>query len=111
MGSTVTLMKETQMVTEEMVREALLDVYDPEIPVNVVDLGLIYELRIEDDEVFVTMTMTAPGCPFGDQLSEDARERIMSVTGAKNAHINMVSIPPWSPEMMSEDARKAMGFF
>jgi len=99
------------MVTEEMVLDALMDVYDPEIPVNVVDLGLIYELRIENDEVFVTMTMTAPGCPFGDQLSSDAQERILSVAGAKAAYVNMVSIPPWTPEMMTEDARKALGFF
>ncbi len=99
------------MVTEEMVMDALRDVYDPEIPVNVVDLGLVYELRIENDEVYVTMTMTAPGCPFGDQLKADATERIMSVTGAKEAYVNMVAIPPWTPEMMTEDARKALGFF
>lgn len=99
------------MVTEEMVLDVLHDVYDPEIPVNVVDLGLIYDLKVEDDEVYVTMTMTAPGCPFGDVLSSDARERIVAGTGAKEAHITMVTSPPWSPEMMSEEARKALGWF
>lgn len=59
------------MVTEEMVLEVMRDVYDPEIPVNVVDLGLIYDLKIEDDTVYLTMTMTSPGCPFGDQLKTE----------------------------------------
>lgn len=99
------------MVTEEMVLEVMRDVYDPEIPVNVVDLGLIYELKIEDDVVSVTMTMTAPGCPFGDQLSADAKGAIMGGTGAKDAIITMVIDPAWRPSMMTEDARKALGIF
>ena len=99
------------MITEEMVLEVLHDVYDPEIPVNVVDLGLVYDLKIEDDVVYVTMTMTAPGCPFGDVLSTDSREKIIAGTGAKDALVTMVTTPPWTPEMMTEDARKALGWF
>lgn len=99
------------MITEDMVLDALRDVYDPEIPVNVVDLGLIYELNIEEDEVFLTMTMTAPGCPFGDKLSADARDRVIAGSGAKDVHVNMVTDPPWTPALMSEDAKKALGFF
>ena len=99
------------MITEEMVLEVMKDVYDPEIPVNVVDLGLIYDLRVEDEEVHLTMTMTAPGCPFGDQLTTDAREKIIAGTGAKEAYVTMVTDPPWTPALMSEDARKALGFF
>src|SRR5436309_1370701 len=99
------------MITEDMVLECMRDVYDPEIPVNVVDLGLIYDLKVEDEEVHVTMTMTAPGCPFGDQLVTDAREKIIAGTGAKEAYVTMVTDPPWTPAMMTEDARKAMGFF
>ena len=99
------------MITEEMVLEVMHDVYDPEIPVNVVDLGLVYDLKIEDDVVYLTMTMTAPGCPFGDMLSTDAREKIIAGTGAKDALVTMVTTPPWTPEMMTEDARKALGWF
>ncbi|MBI2888215.1 MAG: metal-sulfur cluster assembly factor [Chloroflexi bacterium] len=99
------------MVTEEMVLEAMKDVYDPEIPVNVVDLGLVYDLRVEGDVVHVTMTMTAPGCPFGDHLAMDAREKIIAGTGARDAQVTMVTSPPWTPEMMSDDARKALGWF
>ena len=99
------------MITEEMVLECMKDVYDPEIPVNVVDLGLIYDLKVEDETVHLTMTMTAPGCPFGDALSTDAREKIIAGTGAKEAFVTMVTDPPWTPAMMTEDARKALGFF
>ena len=99
------------MVTEESVIEVMRDVYDPEIPVNVVDLGLIYNLEIEDEVVKMTMTMTAPGCPFGDQISSDAKERILGATAAKDALITMVTEPAWKPSMMTEDARKALGIF
>ena len=99
------------MITEEMVLEAMRDVYDPEIPVNVVDLGLIYDLKVEGDVVHLTMTMTAPGCPFGDALQADATEKIIGGTGAKDAQVTMVTEPPWSPELMSDDARKALGMY
>ncbi len=99
------------MITEELVLDALRDVYDPEIPVNVVDLGLIYEMKIEEDEVYLTMTMTAPGCPFGDQLKSDARDRVIAGSGAKEVYVTMVTNPPWTPALMSEDAKKALGFF
>ena len=99
------------MVTEEAVIEVMRDVFDPEIPVNVVDLGLIYGLTIEDGVVNMTMTMTAPGCPFGDQLSSDAKNRILGATDAKDAIITMVTDPPWKPSMMTEEARKALGIF
>ncbi|MEK7214471.1 MAG: iron-sulfur cluster assembly protein [Chloroflexota bacterium] len=99
------------MITEEMVLDVMKDVYDPEIPVNVVDLGLVYDLKVEDDYVYVTMTMTAPGCPFGDQLKTETRERIISGTGAKEAEVTMVIDPPWNPSMMTDDARKALGMY
>lgn len=99
------------MITEDMVLEVMKDVYDPEIPVNVVDLGLVYDLKIEDEVVYVTMTMTAPGCPFGDQLKTDAQEKIIAGTGAKDAEVTMVTDPPWNPTMMTEEARHALGMF
>ena len=99
------------MITEEMILDAMRDVYDPEIPVNVVDLGLIYDMKIEDEVVHITMTMTAPGCPFGDALSTDAREKVIAGTGAADAVVTMVTDPPWNPGMMTEEARKALGMF
>lgn len=98
------------MITEEAVMEVLKDVYDPEIPVNVVDLGLIYDLKIEGDVVHVTMTMTAPGCPFHEQLSFDAREKILAGTGAKDAEIDIVWDPPWTPDRITEDGKKMLGW-
>ena len=98
-------------ITEELVFEALKDVYDPEIPVNVVDLGLIYGVKIdENNKVFVTMTLTAPGCPMASMVEEDAKEKIMSGTGAKDAEIEMVFDPPWSPELISDEGKKALGW-
>jgi len=98
-------------ITEELVFEALKDVYDPEIPVNVVDLGLIYGVKVdENNKVFVTMTLTAPGCPMASMVEEDAREKIMSGTGAKDAEIEMVFDPPWTPELISDEGKKALGW-
>ena len=99
------------MVTEQEVMNVMRSVFDPEIPVNVVDLGLIYDVSIEDDVVSITMTMTAPGCPFGDQLSASARDRILTYTEAKDAIVTMVIDPPWNQSMMNEDAQKALGMF
>ena len=98
-------------ITEELVFEALKDVYDPEIPVNVVDLGLIYGVKVdENNKVFVTMTLTAPGCPMASMVEEDAREKIISGTGAKDAEIEMVFDPPWTPELISDEGKKALGW-
>lgn len=99
------------MITEEMVLDAMRDVYDPEIPVDVVDLGLIYDVKVEDDVVYLTMTMTAPGCAFGDALQADATEKIIAGTGAREATVTMVTEPAWSPELMSDDGRKALGMY
>lgn len=98
------------MITEEAVMEVLKDVYDPEIPVNVVDLGLVYDLKVEDDVVHVTMTMTAPGCPFHTELSNDAREKILAGTGARDAEIDIVWDPPWTPDRISDDGKKMLGW-
>ena len=100
-------------VTEEMVLEAMRDVYDPEIPLNVVDLGLVYKLEVSDKgDVYIEMTMTAPGCPYHEFVTNDALEKISAATGLKEEKIDIqvVWFPPWSPEMMSEEGRKALGF-
>jgi len=101
---------------ENMVWSLLRTVYDPEIPVNVVDLGLVYECRIiplpeEGYKVKVKMTLTAPGCGMGDVLRADAQSRILSVPDVKDVHIEIVVEPPWNQSMMSEEARLQLGLW
>jgi FeS assembly SUF system protein len=98
------------MVSEEAVMMALRNCYDPEIPVNIVDLGLIYDVRIEDGTVEVDMTLTAPGCPMSTVISEDVKQKLEQVEGVENAVVNMIWEPPWTPERMSDNAKKSLGF-
>ena len=98
-------------VTEDQVIEALRDVYDPEIPVNVIDLGLVYGLEIKDDKVFLQLTMTAPGCPFHGQLTADAHDKIMEGTEAVDADVEIVWDPPWTPDRMTEEGKAQLGWF
>lgn len=103
-----------QAVNEELVWNQLRNVYDPEIPVNIVELGLVYNLGVEHLEaggsrVAVTMTLTAPGCGMGDVIAADARMRIESVPGVKEATVEVTFDPPWNQEMMSEAAKLELG--
>jgi len=97
------------MVTEAQVWEALKKCYDPEIPVNIVDLGLIYEVKVEDGDVNVRMTLTAPGCPLSAWIARQAEEAIRALEGVSDVHVEMVWDPPWTPDRMSEEAKKALG--
>ncbi len=101
-------------VDEELVWNQLRNVYDPEIPVNIVELGLIYSLDIQHVEeggstVAIQMTLTAPGCGMGDVIAADARLRIESVPGINEATVEVVFDPPWNQEMMSEAAKLELG--
>ncbi len=96
-------------ITEEQVYEALKECYDPEIPVNVVELGLIYDVKIIDDWVGVKMTLTTPGCGMSGMISRSIRDRLLTLPGVKEADVRIVWDPAWSPAMMSEDARKRIG--
>jgi FeS assembly SUF system protein len=98
------------MVSKDAVMTALKSCYDPEIPVNIVDLGLVYDVRIEDETVEVDMTLTAPGCPMSAMISEDVKQKLEDVEGVKTAVVRMVWDPPWTPERMSDDAKKSLGF-
>jgi len=92
--------------------ERLKDVYDPEIPVNVYDLGLIYNVDIDDsNKANIIMTLTAPGCPVADILVEDVRQATLAVDGIVEADVELVFDPPWDKSMMSEEARLELGFF
>ncbi len=102
-------------VSEEAVREALKKVVDPELFVNVIDLGLIYlvELQEVDEKTNVTveMTMTSPACPAGPQLVSQAKAAIGALEGVGNVEVKVVMIPPWTPDRMTEDARDQLGIF
>ncbi|MBS1853250.1 MAG: metal-sulfur cluster assembly factor [Acidobacteria bacterium] len=101
-------------VTQEEAISALKQCYDPEIPVNIVDLGLIYEIRFDavpedKQDVTVDMTLTAQGCPAHVQISEQVKARLEQLPGIRNAAVNIVWNPPWTPERLSPDARKQLG--
>lgn len=98
------------MVTREQIFEALETCYDPEIPVNIVDLGLVYDVQINEDHVKVVMTLTAQGCPAHAFISEAVRARVAEVPGVKSAQVQVVWDPPWDPSRMSEAAKKQLGF-
>jgi probable FeS assembly SUF system protein SufT len=101
----------TGLVDPEQVKEALRSVFDPEIPVNIVDLGLVYDVRIEGGTVTVTMTLTAPGCGMGPVLMHDVKKRVRRVPFVSDVIVNLVLDPPWSRERMSEEAQLELGLF
>ena len=96
---------------EERIVDVLKTVYDPEIPVNIYDLGLIYKIDVKDNyDVDIDMTFTAPSCPAADFILEDVRQKVDSLEGVKNAVVNLVFEPPWDQSMMTEEARVELGF-
>lgn len=96
---------------EEKIVRMLKTVYDPEIPVNVYDLGLIYRIEVNEDlSVEIDMTMTAPNCPAADFIVEDVRQKVDSIEGIKQTDINLVFEPEWNKDMMSEEAKLDLGF-
>ena len=104
-------MAEAVKVTEEDVYEALEEVIDPELGLDFVSLGLVYDVDIETgNEVYVTFTLTTPACPIGPQVSEQMKEFVGDIDGVKDVFPKMIFDPPWSPEMMSEDAKFALGY-
>ena len=102
-------MVETATLTKEEVLVALKDVFDPEIPVNVVDLGLVYDLQVEDGDVKVKMTLTFAGCGMGPYISQQAEWRIAELDGVEDVEVEMVYEPPWSPDLISEDGKAQLG--
>jgi len=96
----------------DLIIERLKDVYDPEIPVNIYDLGLIYNVDIDDtNKANIIMTLTAPGCPVADILVEDVRQAALAVENISEADVELTFDPPWDKSMMSEEARLELGFF
>ena len=97
-------------ITKEEVLEKLKEVYDPEIPVNVVDLGLIYGVEVNDgNEVHVLMTLTAPGCGMGPYIAQQAEWAVSELDGLEDVTVEMVFDPPWTPDMLTEDGKALLG--
>ena len=97
------------MITKEQVLEALKEVYDPEMPVSVVDLGFIYDVTITGEKVTVKMTLSTPGCPMVSVITQMVKDKVASLEGVKDAEVELVFEPRWTPEMMSEDEKKKFG--
>jgi FeS assembly SUF system protein len=95
---------------ESLIVECLKNIYDPEIPVNIYELGLIYEINIDDDQlVHLTMTLTAPNCPMADQLLEEVNQKVRGIEGVKELDLKLTFDPPWDKSMLSEEAALALG--
>jgi metal-sulfur cluster biosynthetic enzyme len=99
------------MVTEEQVRQALKNVYDPEIGINVEDLGLVYNVEVENSTVHIDMTLTSPGCPVGPQIIGSAQREVGTLEGIEEVFVQLVWSPLWSPDMMSEEAKDELGYY
>ena len=102
-------MTSTSTLTKEHVLEALKDVFDPEIPVNVVDLGLVYDLKVDEGDVDVKMTLTFAGCGMGPYISQQAEWRIAEMDDVEDVNVEMVYDPPWTPDMISEEGKAQLG--
>lgn len=104
----------TEQITpsEDLILEALKEVHDPEIGINIVDLGLIYGTNIDDaGKVFITMTLTTPACPLNEYIDAAVKAALEGVPGVSDSEVNLVWTPPWGPDKMSEDARLELGFW
>ncbi len=103
--------QEEKFAIESRIVDVLRTVFDPEIPVNVYDLGLIYRIELADDGTLdIDMTFTAPTCPVADYILQDVRQKVETVTGVTSANVHLVFEPEWDKSMMSEEARMELGF-
>jgi metal-sulfur cluster biosynthetic enzyme len=103
-------MWEGNVVDQEIIRESLKGILDPELGLNIVDLGLIYDIEIQDGDVQVAFTLTAMGCPIGPMIGEQIQETVMALPGVKTVSAELVFDPPWDPSLMNEDLREELGF-
>ncbi|MBN2237267.1 MAG: SUF system Fe-S cluster assembly protein [Bacteroidales bacterium] len=109
-------MKEKPVITSKMeIEKKIIDtvkgIFDPEIPVNIFDLGLIYEIQVSEElNVEIVMTLTAPNCPVAESLPNEVKEKVSAIEGVKEVHIEMTFEPPWDKDMMSEEAQLDLGF-
>jgi metal-sulfur cluster biosynthetic enzyme len=99
------------MPDQALIYEKLKQIYDPEVGINIVDMGLIYSLDIAEKKVEITMTLTSPGCPAGPQILSQVDSQVKTLDGIEDVDIKVVWSPPWSPDMLSEEARDQLGIF
>jgi len=99
------------MINQETLVTALKTVKDPELNVNVIDLGLVYSIQVHEDQVEVEMTLTSPACPVGPEIIRNAVAALEKVDGITKANVRLVMSPPWSPDRMTDEARDQLGFF
>jgi len=105
-------MRNTDDPKIQSIIEALREVYDPEIPVNIYDLGLVYSIDVDEDNCAnIIMTLTAPGCPVADMIVQNVFENVTAIEGIEDANIELTFDPPWDKSMMSEEAKLELGFF
>lgn len=96
---------------EDKVIGVLMEIYDPEIPVNIYDLGLIYEVSFDDDNnLFIDMTLTSPNCPVAESLPKEVEDKTAAIEGVTSSSVNITFDPPWDKDMMSEEAKLELGF-
>lgn len=104
-------LKDELKLYEQGVINVLKTIHDPEVPVNIYDLGLIYEVKMNEDfSVHIKMTLTAPNCPVAESLPEEVREKVSFIQGIKSVEVEIVFEPPWDKDMMSEEAKLDLGF-
>ena len=101
---------DANLVTEDLVKLALRKVKDPELNLNIVDLGLVYEIRVEGTSVSVDMSLTTPACPSGPELLHDATTQVQAIPGVTKAEVNIVWSPPWTPDRIEPRVRTYLGF-
>lgn len=100
-----------QLETETRIIEVLKTIFDPEIPVNIYDLGLIYNIEVDDDHTaHITMTLTAPNCPLAEQLVEEVKNKVAGLQGIKSVDLKLTFNPPWDQNMLSDEAKLELGF-
>ena len=99
----------TETITKDSVIEIMKQVYDPEIPVNVVDLGLVYDVQVHEGDVHILMTLTAPGCGMGPMIAQQAEWAVAELEGVEDVEVEMTFDPPWTPELITEDGKKLLG--
>lgn len=98
------------MVDLETVQNKLRECYDPEIPINILDLGLVYDVQVQEDTVHIQMTLTAPHCPLAGVLAEDVKRKVSEIEGVRNVEVELVWDPPWTPDRISDEVKKTLGF-
>lgn len=99
-----------ELTLKDKIEEALQTIKDPEIPVSIMELGLVYELKLEDGVVWIKMTLTAPACPVAGEILQEVQRKVEAIDGVKTVHVMLTFDPPWTKDMMSEEASLELGF-